>query len=68
MLSEFLDKKLRRARYKILKDGTYYGEVLGLRGVWANADNLEACRIELKEVIEDWVLLKVRSGVRAPCC
>lgn len=60
MLSEFIAKKLREARYKLLKDGSYFGEILGLKGVWANAKNLEDCRKELQEVLEDWLLLKIR--------
>ena len=66
MLSEFITKKLQSARYKILKDGTYYGEIPGFRGVWANADNLEDCRTELREILEEWILLKVRSGDKIP--
>ena len=66
MLSEFITKKLQSARYKILKDGTYYGEIPGFRGVWANAGNLEDCRTELREILEEWILLKVRSGDKIP--
>jgi predicted RNase H-like HicB family nuclease len=61
MLNEFLEKKLREAKYKILKDETYFGEIPGLRGVWANAKNLEGCRKELREVLENWLFLKVRD-------
>ncbi len=60
MLSEFIFKKLREARHKLLEDGSYFGEITGLRGVWANANNLEDCRKELQEVLEDWLLLKVK--------
>ncbi|OHA51111.1 MAG: antitoxin HicB [Candidatus Terrybacteria bacterium RIFCSPLOWO2_02_42_20] len=66
MLSEFIFKKLREAQYKILKDGSYFGEIIGLRGVWANANNLEDCRKELQEVLEDWLLLKVRERENVP--
>ncbi len=66
MLSEYILKTLKRARYKLLKDGSYFGEVPGLRGVWANAKNLEDCRKELQEVLEDWVLLKVRDREKVP--
>ncbi|MDP3947719.1 MAG: type II toxin-antitoxin system HicB family antitoxin [bacterium] len=62
MLSEYISKKLKEARYKLLKDGSYFGEIPGLKGVWANAKNLEDCRKELHEVLEDWLLLKVRAG------
>lgn len=66
MLSEFIFKKLREARYKLLKDGSYFGEIASLRGVWANANNLEDCRKELQEVLEDWLLLKVRDRENVP--
>ncbi len=66
MLSEYLEKKLKLARYKLLKDRTYFGEIPGLRGVWANARNLEQCRKELREVLEDWLLLKVHNRERVP--
>lgn len=66
MLSEFIEKKLKTARYKLLKDGSYFGEIPGLRGVWASAKNLEDCRQKLQEVLEDWLLLKVRERERVP--
>lgn len=66
MLSEYINRKLKNAQYKILKDGKYFGEILGVRGVWASAKSLEKCREELREVLEDWLLLKVSSGERVP--
>ena len=62
MLTKFIEKKLYQATYKLLKDGTYYGEITSLPGVWANAVTLETCRTELQEVLEDWLVLKIRSG------
>ena len=66
MLSEFITKKLKAASYKKLKDGTYWGEISSARGVWANARNLEDCRVQLQEVLEDWLFLKVRDHERVP--
>lgn len=66
MLTEFIEKKLKNARYKLLKDGSYFGEIPGIKGVWANAKNLEDCRKELKEVLEDWLLLKIREKESVP--
>ncbi len=66
MLTEYLSKKLKQARYKRLKDGTYFGEISGIRGVWANARTLTACRSELGEVLEDWLVLKVRNKETVP--
>lgn len=62
MINEYITKKLKLARYKILKNGDYFGEIQGLSGVWANGSNLEDCRKELQEVLEDWILLKIRNG------
>jgi predicted RNase H-like HicB family nuclease len=66
MLTEYLDKRLARARYKRLKDGSYFGEVPGVQGVWANARTLPRCRAELREVLEDWLVLKVRNKETVP--
>lgn len=66
MFTDFVYKKLKTAHYKLLKDGMYFGEIPGVKGVWASAKNLETCRRELQEVLEDWVLLKVRTGDRIP--
>ncbi|MEK7066392.1 MAG: type II toxin-antitoxin system HicB family antitoxin [Patescibacteria group bacterium] len=66
MLSEYILKQLMGARYKILEDGSFFGEIPSLRGVWSNAKNLENCRKELQEVLEDWVLLKIRRQEKVP--
>ncbi len=66
MISQFMAKKLKTARYKLLKDGSFFAEIPGLQGVWANTKNVEYCRNELQEVLEDWLLLKVQSRESIP--
>ena len=66
MLNEFIGKKLKDAQYKRLGDGSYFGEIPSILGVWANAKNLEDCREELREVLEDWLLLKVHEQDEVP--
>lgn len=67
MLLEYLQAALRHARYEILKDDdTYYGEIPECNGVYANAATLEACREELREVLEEWVLFRVHRHLRLP--
>jgi len=66
MLSEYIAKTLKKARYKLFKDGSYFGKIPGLKGVWANAKSLESCRKELQAVLEDWLLLKVRAHEKIP--
>jgi predicted RNase H-like HicB family nuclease len=58
MLTHYIQAALRRAKYRILDDdGSFFGEIPGLQGVYANAATLEACREQLQEVLEGWILL-----------
>lgn len=66
MISDFVSKKLKEARYKLLKNRTYFGEIPSIKGIWANAKNLEDCRRELQEVLEDWILLSIRDQRTVP--
>jgi hypothetical protein len=56
---------MRHARYELLEDdGTFYGEIAELPGVWANAATLEACRDEIAEVLEGWVIWACAGATR----
>ncbi|RJP93731.1 MAG: type II toxin-antitoxin system HicB family antitoxin [Desulfobacteraceae bacterium] len=67
MLLEYVQAALRHAKYEILPDdGSYYGEISECNGVYANANTLEDCREELREVLEDWVLFRVHKNLPLP--
>ncbi len=66
MLIGYLQAAMRRAKYEILEDGAFYGEIPGFQGVFANANNLEDCRQQLQEVLEDWLVLGLRMGHSLP--
>jgi predicted RNase H-like HicB family nuclease len=67
MLIDYLKAAMQRARYELLADdGTFYGEIPGCEGVYANATTLEACRDELAEVLEDWVLFRIHRQLPLP--
>jgi predicted RNase H-like HicB family nuclease len=67
MLRQYLESALEKAHYEILSDDkTYYGEIAGFDGVWANASTLEACRRELEEVLEEWLLLRISKQLPIP--
>ena len=61
MLTEYLNAALKKAEYKKIDDGTWYADIPGFIGVWANADSVEGCRSELREVLEEWLILKIRD-------
>ena len=67
MLTRYIQAAMARAKYEILEDdGTFYGSIPGIKGVWANASTLEACRAELEEVLEDWLLLSIADHSPIP--
>ncbi len=66
MITQYIKSQFKKANYKILEDGAYFGEIPGLQGVWASAKTLEGCRQELQEVLEEWILLKLADGDPIP--
>jgi len=67
MLSKYILSAMKKARYEILEDdNTYYGNIPGFKGVYANADTLEDCREELEEVLEEWLFLRISRNLSIP--
>jgi predicted RNase H-like HicB family nuclease len=67
MLTNYLHAAMQRAKYEILSDdGSFYGEIPGFDGVYANADTLEDCRNELAEVLEEWILFRISRNLHLP--
>jgi len=65
-LTEYIGMAMARARFKLLKSGMILGTIPGCKGVWAEGRSLDACRNELQEVLEDWIVLKLRDGDHLP--
>ena len=67
MIRQYIDAAMHKARYEIIEDdGSYYGEIPGFQGVYANASTLEACRDELEEVLEEWLLFSFQRRLPVP--
>jgi len=66
MILAYVEQALKRADYAKLEDGAYVAEVEGLRGVIGTGSSLEACRANLAEVVEEWVLVRVSRGLAVP--
>ena len=67
MLTNYIRAAMHQAKYEILSDdNTFYGEILGFDGVYANATTLEACREELEEVLEEWIFFRVSKNLPLP--
>jgi predicted RNase H-like HicB family nuclease len=67
MLIQYIQAALEHAKYEIIADEeSYYGEVSELQGVWASGRTLEECRKNLEEVIDEWIILRLRKGLPIP--
>jgi len=67
MITEYIEAALSKARYEIIEDEEpYYGEVPELKGVWATGKTLEECRKNLAEVIDGWIVVRLRKGLPIP--
>jgi predicted RNase H-like HicB family nuclease len=66
MLTRYIQAAMKRTRYKTLPDGTCFGSIPGLAGVWANERSPEDCRAVLQEVLEEWLVLKIRDNDPIP--
>jgi len=60
MFEKYVQAAMRQAQYEILEDdGSFFGHIPPLQGVWANEPTLEACREELESALEDWILFGI---------
>jgi predicted RNase H-like HicB family nuclease len=66
MLQEYIQNALQNSKYKMLADGTWFVEIPGFEGVWANGKTVENCRMELIEVLEEWLILKLKDNDPVP--
>ena len=76
--SRFIGAAMRKAHYEILpvprsedpdpigNGEGYFGSIPDLQGIWANADTLEDCREELREVLEEWIVIGLKLGDPIP--
>ena len=67
MITEYINAALNKAKYELIEDDEpYYGEVPGLDGVWATGKTLEECRRNLAEVIDGWLIVRLKHGMPIP--
>ena len=62
MLVHYCTEALKQAHYKRLEDESWFADIPGFMGVWANAETVEATREELYGVLQEWLLLKLKDG------
>jgi len=67
MPTNYIKAAMRQAKYETLSDdGSFYGEIPGFDGVYANTETLEQCGDELAAVLEEWILFRVSRNLALP--
>jgi predicted RNase H-like HicB family nuclease len=66
MLTDYIRAAMGHAEYEELADGSWYGHVAALAGVWADAIERDACPADLQSALEDWILFRLTNGFPIP--
>jgi predicted RNase H-like HicB family nuclease len=67
MLQQYIQAAMNTAVYQILPDSnSIYGELPVCKGVYAKAQTFESCRNELMEVLEEWLIIRLRHNLEIP--
>jgi predicted RNase H-like HicB family nuclease len=66
MLTRFLEAAMELAEFEAMEDGTWFGRIPDFKGLWANAETQDACRVELRSALEDWILFSLRREQTIP--
>jgi len=66
MLIEYIQAAMQHAEFEQMEDGRFFGTIPLCPGLWADGDTVEATRETLREVLEDWILVKTRFGDEMP--
>jgi len=62
IFTSFIHAAMKEAVLEHLEDGSFYAEIPSCPGVWADAETEEKCLQVLQEVLEEWLLFKLRDG------
>lgn len=67
MINEYIQSALKYAKYEILEDdNSVYAEIPMFQGEYSNAPTFETCKNELIEILEEWVLIRLRMNLDVP--
>lgn len=61
MLTEYLEKAMRHAVYEEMEEGEFFGHIRELKGPWAEGTTKEECQANLRQVLEEWLVLALRE-------
>ena len=66
MLTAYIRAAMGHADFEQLPDGTWFGHIAGLKGVWADSESREDCQSGLQSALEDWIVFRLVNGYEVP--
>ncbi len=68
MIRDYIKAAMERARYELIDQPgePRYGETPGLAGIMATGQTLEACRMNLEDAQDAWIVLGLQLGHEIP--
>lgn len=64
LISQYARTAVRHATTRQLDDGSWFAEIEGFSGVWANESSQKDALDVLEEVVYEWVILKIKDEDR----
>lgn len=59
LIGRYVNAAMKTVVPSQLDDGSWFAEITVLKGVWGSGDNPHDALVELKDVLIDWLLLKI---------
>lgn len=66
MFNEYIQAAITTAKYEVLDDGSIYAEIPDCLGVFANSATFEQTRTSLIDVLEGWLIVRLRLNLEIP--
>lgn len=66
MITAYIKAAMELARFDLMENNRYWGEIPPCEGLWADGATEEECRANLANVLETWILLGIRLGHTLP--
>jgi hypothetical protein len=67
MITEYIEAAMRKARYEFITgERVHFGKIPGFKGLWASGLTKSACKSELRERLDEWIVLSLRMNMSLP--
>ena len=66
LLTNYIAEAMRASQYETLDDGSLFARIPECPGVWANEKTIGDCQQTLREVLEEWLVLRIQDKEPLP--